>query len=143
MDAQAFSRYLRLRAQRPKIIVDDFDPSVIPPVDVTPSWVDVFGNVAEPPSYNLLPTPEDVLSGAAKPNFAGLRLRDPNNFRNGNLHHHAHDWDTLMSGDSWEEETRVRVFHPPRQARVPASTQHDVASNPVDNVQQTEEDSSV
>ena len=95
---QAFAKYMKLRNSRPRIVVEDFDPSVIPPAEVTPSWVDIFGGKAGPPSMEDLPSPMDVLSGASKPDFGGLRLRDPDNFRNGNLHHHARDWDNLMSG---------------------------------------------
>ena len=68
------------------------------PAAVTPSWVNIFGEVASPPSLDLLPSPADVLSGALPPDFENIRLRDPKSFRNGNLHHHAHEWDSLMSG---------------------------------------------
>ena len=45
-----------------------------------------------------LPSPADVLSGAARPDFSGLRLRDPKSFRCGNLHYHADQWDAIMTG---------------------------------------------
>ena len=39
-----------------------------------------------------------MLSGAARPDFNGLRLRDPESFRCGNLHYHADQWDEIMAG---------------------------------------------
>ena len=63
-----------------------------------PTWVDLGGNPSTPPPLNRLPSPDDVLSGAALPNFAGLRLRDPKAFNCGNLHQFAHQWDSFMTG---------------------------------------------
>ena len=60
--------------------------------------MDLGGAAASPPPLNRLPTPADVLSGAARPDFAGLRLRDPSNFNCGNLHQFAYQWDSFMSG---------------------------------------------
>ena len=64
----------------------------------TPSWVDLLGNPAPPPSYDLLPSPSDVLGGSVRPDFDGLRLRCPGSFRCGNLHQSAPQWDALMTG---------------------------------------------
>ena len=67
-------------------------------VDQSPcTWVDLEGNPASPPRLNKLPRPDDVLSGAALPNFEGLRLRNPKTFRCGNLHQFAHTWDSHMA----------------------------------------------
>ena len=63
-----------------------------------PAWVDLGGVAAAPPPLNRLPSPADVLSGAVRPDFGGLRLRDPTAFGCGNLHQFAHQWDTFMSG---------------------------------------------
>ena len=68
------------------------------PAAVLPSWVDVLGQKADAPLFGALPRPADVLAGRARPDFAGLRLRDPDSFRCGNLHYSACDWDELMTG---------------------------------------------
>ena len=96
--AQDFSSYMRIRAWRKPIIVDGFDPASVNPPPHTPSWVDLLGAPAPRPSFDLLPDPDDVLSGAAAPRFDLLRLRDSDNFRCGNLHHFAGAWDSLMTG---------------------------------------------
>ena len=57
-----------------------------------------MGEKASPPLLADLPSPADVLSGAARPDFSGLRLRDPKSFRCGNLHYHADQWDAIMTG---------------------------------------------
>ena len=64
---------------------------------VTPSWVDVHGVKASLPDLDALPRPADVLSGATLPDFRKLRLRDPDSFRCGNLHHFSKQWDTMMA----------------------------------------------
>ena len=93
---QAFQQYLRRRRQRPPIVVRDFDPSVVAPASVSPAWVDLLGRPASPPRWDRLPSPAEVLAGSAAPDFGGLRMRDPNAFRCGNLHYFASDWDALM-----------------------------------------------
>ena len=60
--------------------------------------MDVFGELASPPPLNRLPAPADVLSGAARPDFEGLRLRSPKAFLCGNLHQFANQWDSFMTG---------------------------------------------
>ena len=87
---------MKLRARRGPILIDGFDPASVSPPAFTPRWVDVLGRCAPPPLLNALPSPADVLSGAAPPRFDLLRLRDPKHFRCGNLHHFAHQWDSLM-----------------------------------------------
>ena len=56
---------------------------------------------------------------------------------------HRRHRDTLMNGDSWEEETRVHVFHPPRQPRGPIPAQHEVQHDPTGGVQPAESDINV
>ena len=95
---QAFRVYMRRRGSRSPFRLDWFKPEDVV-VDVSaPSWVDVMGNAASPPPWDGLPLPSDVLSGAARPDFNGLRLRDPKTFRCGNLHKFAHQWDSYMTG---------------------------------------------
>ena len=94
---QAFSLYLRRRSRRPSIPVEGFDPSSVV-ADYPPVWVNIHGEVSTPPPLNQLPSPSAVLSGAALPDFAGLRLRSPDYFRCGNLHQFANQWDTFMTG---------------------------------------------
>ena len=86
---------MKLRARRGPIMVDGFDPASVSLPAFSPKWVDVLGAPASPPPLNALPSPADVLSGAVAPRFDLLRLRDPKHFRCGNLHHFAHQWDSL------------------------------------------------
>ena len=60
------------------------------------SWVDLQGRPASPPDFSRLPSPEDVLSGRAKPDFDGVRIRNQNTFVCGNLHNFADVWDRYM-----------------------------------------------
>ena len=90
-------------------MVDGFDPSSVVPPPFSPSWVDLLGARASPPPLNLLPSPADVLSGAASPRFEHLRLRDPGNFRCGGLHRFPHHWDTFMTGVRGYETVRPWV----------------------------------
>ena len=89
---------MQRRARRPQISLDWFDPSVVEVASSAPTWVDLLGAPASPPPLNRLPTPDEVLSGAAAPDFAGLRLRSPDTFRCGILHHFKHQWDSFMTG---------------------------------------------
>ena len=89
---------MRRRARRPSVVIPGFDPSACRRQDRPPSWVDLLGRPASPPPLNRLPHPDQVLSGAAVPDFRDLRLRDPDSFRCGNLHQFAHQWDSFMTG---------------------------------------------
>ena len=89
---------MRRRNRRKPIVLDWFNLESIR-VDNSPcTWVDLLGNPASPPLLNSLPTPEDVLSGVALPDFDGLRLRNPQTFHCGMLHQYANQWDRFMSG---------------------------------------------
>ena len=89
---------MRRRGPRSPFQLDWFKPEDVV-VDVsTPTWVDLLGNPASPPSYNLLLLPSDVLSGSVHPDFGGLRLRSPDTFRCGNVHQFAGQWDAHMGG---------------------------------------------
>ena len=93
------------------IDVDNFDPSSVVQQTFSPSWVDLHGAAASPPPLNRLPSPADVLSGSAAPDFAGLRLRNPKSFYFGNLHQFANQWDSFMSGLPCYESVRPWVHH--------------------------------
>ena len=71
---------MQRRDRRLPIKVPNFDPVAAVRRHRSPTWVDLGGASASPPPLNDLPTPDDVFSGAALPNFSGLRLRDPDNF---------------------------------------------------------------
>ena len=62
------------------------------------SWVDLSGRPASPPDFSILPSPEDVLHGRAKPDFEGLRLRCQDTFVCGSLHQFVSVWDRYMGG---------------------------------------------
>ena len=95
---QEFKVYMRSRGKRSPFQLDWFRPEDVV-VDESPcTWVDLLGNPASPPRLDRLPKPADVLSGAARPDFNGLRLRNPNTFRCGMLHRHADQWDSFMTG---------------------------------------------
>ena len=89
---------MRIRGPRSPFKLDWFKPEEVVVDNSTPTWVDLQGNPASPPRLNNLPSPADVLSGAKLPDFAGLRMRNPNTFRCGELHQYAHQWDSLMTG---------------------------------------------
>ena len=112
---------MRLRSSRPAIVVEDFDPESVPPAAVSPSWVDALGVKAPPPDFRRLPSPSAVLSGASKPDFVNIRLRDPDSFRCGNLHHNAHNWDLLMSGVKGYDVVRPWVHE---GVHIPSFFQH-------------------
>ena len=92
--------YMSRRSKRSPIVIPDFDPLAAAARcrSRPPSWVDLEGAPASPPPLNRLPSPSDVISGLSAPNFAGLRLRDPDTFLAGNLHQFAHQWDSFMTG---------------------------------------------
>ena len=48
-------------------------------------------------------------------------MRDPNSFRNGNLHHHAHEWDKLMSGVKGYETVKPWIHN---GVHIPSFFQH-------------------
>ena len=93
---QDFDLYLRRRARRPPVSIAGFDPVAAARrySARAPSWVDLLGAPSSPPLLNRLPHPDLVLAGSVAPNFADLRLRDPDSFRCGNLHEFAHQWDS-------------------------------------------------
>ena len=96
---QDLETYFRRRSGRP-VVVLDFDPFVAMAKSgsAQASWVDLQGCPAPPPDFGSLPTPDDVLSGRALPDFEGLRLRSQNAFICGNLHQFVGEWDAHMAG---------------------------------------------
>ena len=95
--SQDLDLYFRRRS-RNFIEVEKFDPLSVR-VDASPefiSWIDLNGQPAAPPDWESLPSPADVLSGRAWPDFNGLRLRRPSSFVCGNLHRFLADWDASM-----------------------------------------------
>ena len=89
---------MRRRGRSSPFRLDWFRPEDVVVDTSTPTWVDVMGKPASPPPLNRLPLPAAVLSGTARPDFDGLRLRSPDTFRCGNLHQFAHQWDAYMTG---------------------------------------------
>ena len=85
------------------------------------SWVDLSGQPAAPPDLASLPSPEDVLSGQAVPNFGGLRLRSQDSFICGNLHRYAHVWDQYMFSTDGYEVVRPWLIN---KVDIPAFFQH-------------------
>ena len=96
--SQAFKVYMRRRGRRSPFRPEWFKPEDVVVDTSTPTWVDVMGAEAPPPLLNRLPFPSEVLSGAARPDFNGLRMRNPNTFRCGMLHQFADQWDSHMTG---------------------------------------------
>ena len=117
---QDLARFFRRR--RPPASLG-FDPLSIsgPAPSGEVSWVDLLGQPAPPPDMATLPSPEDVLSGLAAPNFEGLRLRSQNTFICGHLHRYAHVWDQYMSGTVGYEIVRPWLVH---KVDIPAFFQH-------------------
>ena len=92
----------------------DFDPvaAARPYSDRAPTWVDLLGDPSSPPLLNRLLRPDDVvLAGSALPDFADLRLRDPNSFCCGNLHQFSYQWDSFMTGIKGYDNVRPWVHH--------------------------------
>ena len=85
---------------RPPLQISDFDPMAAMGRcgDSNVSWVDLAGAPAPPPDLSSLPSPSDVLSGRALPDFDGLRIRSQDSFVCGNLHQHFDMWEHYMSG---------------------------------------------
>ena len=110
---QDFDLFLRRRARRPSAVLSDFDPFAAARrcSDRTPTWVDLSGVPSSPPLLNRLPHPDDVLAGSVVPNFADLRLRNPDSFRCGNLHQFSHQWDAFMTGVEGCDIVRPWVHH--------------------------------
>ena len=88
---------MRRRGPRSPFQLDWFKPESVVVDGSAPTWVDVTGKAAPPPLLNQLPLPSDVLSGAVRPDFDGLRLRSPDTFRCGNLHQFPNQWDSFMT----------------------------------------------
>jgi hypothetical protein len=92
-------RYLRIRDSKPRVLCPGFDPVAAAarrrpkPVE---RWVNLSGAAASPPDFSSLPTPKEVLSGAAAPNFDRLRLRDSNNFISGLLPSFYDTWRSVV-----------------------------------------------
>ena len=74
---QAFKVYMRRCGPRSPFWLDWFKPEDVVVDPSAPTWVDVMGETGSPPPWDKLPLPSDVLSGAARPDFNGLRLRNP------------------------------------------------------------------
>ena len=110
---QDFDLYLRRRARRPPVSIAGFDPVAAARrySARAPSWVDLLGAPSSPPLLNRLPHPDLVLAGSVAPNFADLRLRDPDSFRCGNLHEFAHQWDSFMTGLKGYDIVRPWLHH--------------------------------
>ena len=89
---------MRRRGAKSPFQLEWFKPEEVAVVDSPCTWVDILGNPASPPRLNTLPSPEAVLSGAAQPDFSGIRLRNPDTFRCGMVHQFAHQWDSIMTG---------------------------------------------
>ena len=89
---------MRRRGRRSPFQLDWFKPEAVVVDCSTPTWVDVMGDPASPPPLGRLPLPAAVLDGSARPDFDGLRLRNPATFRCGNLHQFANQWDSFMTG---------------------------------------------
>ena len=111
--SQDFQLYLARRARR-LFRVSNFDPisAAARFSEKTVSWLDLSGRPASPPSYSSLPSPSDVLAGRATPDFDGLRLRNPDTFRCGNLHQFARVWDATMTGvPGYADVVRPWIHH--------------------------------
>ena len=89
---------MRSRSRRPRVVVADFDPLAAAAryVGCRVSFTDLHGSPSSPPVFSALPSPDDVLSGRALPNFGALRLRAQDAFRSGMLNEHFHVWEALL-----------------------------------------------
>jgi hypothetical protein len=106
---QAFIRYMKIRDSRPRVVDPDFDPVAaaarrcLSPIQ---RWVNLSGAPASPPDFGSLPSPSDVLAGVSRPDFRGLRLRDPDAFISGSLPSFYGVWSEVMHGLSEFEVIR-------------------------------------
>ena len=89
---------MRSRSSRPQVVVNGFDPLAAAAKYSRRriTFTDLHGSPSSPPVFSVLPSPDDVLSGRALPNFEALRLRSQDSFRSGLLNEHFHVWEALM-----------------------------------------------
>ena len=101
------------RRNRRAYTIPDFDPlaSAALCVDKEVQWLNLDGLPAPPPDFSSLPTPLDVLSGRALPDFDGLRLRSKDTFTCGLLHRFVDVWDLHMAGIAGYDVVRPWLQH--------------------------------
>ena len=92
---------MTIRNSRPRAVDPSFDPVAAAARkcrDPVQQWVDLSGVAASPPDFDSLPSPADVLAGVARPDFQGLRLRDPDAFISGSLPSFYETWCSIVGG---------------------------------------------